>query len=537
MRTASYARYSSENQRETSIEDQLRLTDERAAREGWSISLRYTDMEISASTPTLFRAGGRALIETVRARRIDVLLIESLDRCWRDIVDQEITIRDIERLGVRIIGISDGYDSLREGRELQRVIIGGVNQQYLRDLGKKVHRGLTGQTERGYHAGGLGYGYRTTVAGLDAKGEPIGHRLEIDEERAQWVRWIFERHTEGWAPRRIVYELNRLGVPSPRGNSWSISALYGQQKYGTGILRNELYRGRYIWNRSQWTKDYKTGKRQRNERPVHEWRIKELPALRIIHEDLWAAVQVRLTGHKRPTAGKPKRTLLSGILRCGNCNAAVPAINKYLYGCSAAKDRGPTICEGVMILRTTLEARILDIVRSELFDEEAVAELRREVATLQASARREQATGERTAKARLATIDHEITLLVDAIANAGWSEALRDRLRKAEAERQTLHADLTATHDPVPPTVIPRLIEHYRAMVNNLPILAQRDPQAAREALQELLGEVRLSKDQDGAVWAHVPEMGGMFLKMVAGERFLNKKHPNISVIKRYRIA
>jgi site-specific DNA recombinase len=217
MRTASYARYSSENQRETSIEDQLRLTDERAAREGWSISLRYTDMEISASTPTLFRAGGRALIETVRARRIDVLLIESLDRCWRDIVDQEITIRDIERLGVRIIGISDGYDSLREGRELQRVIIGGVNQQYLRDLGKKVHRGLTGQTERGYHAGGLGYGYRTTVAGLDAKGEPIGHRLEIDEERAQWVRWIFERHTEGWAPRRIVYELNRTSGTDRNG--------------------------------------------------------------------------------------------------------------------------------------------------------------------------------------------------------------------------------------------------------------------------------------------------------------------------------
>lgn len=538
MRTASYARYSSENQRETSIEDQLRMSDQRAAREGWAITSRFSDSEISAGTPTLLRAGGRAMMEAIRARRIDVLLIESLDRCWRDIVDQERTIREIERLGVRIIGISDGYDSQREGRELQRVIIGGVNQQYLRDLGKKVHRGLTGQTERGYHAGGLSYGYRSTVVGLDAKGEPIGHRLEIDEDRARWVRWAFDQYANGWAPRRIVYELNRLSVPSPRGSSWAISALYGQPKYGTGILRNELYRGIYIWNRSQWIKDPDTGRRQRTERPRTEWQIKELPDLRIVPEELWSAVQARLTGHKRPHPGKPKRTLLSGILRCEHCKAAVTAVNKHLYGCSAAKDRGPAICKGVRVLRSTVEARLMEIVRTEMFNEKAVAELRHEVAAMQATARREQASGERAAKGRITMLDNEIVRLVDAVANAGWSEALRERLRKAEAERKVLQDDLTAGTEPVPTTVIPRLIDHYRDMVSNLPAMAQRDPQAAREALQELLGEVMLSKDQDGAVWARVPELGDMFLNMVAGERFINKKQPvALRTWKRYRVA
>lgn len=526
MRIANYARYSSENQRETSIADQFHLGDVRAERDGWPIALRFSDSSISASVPTLLRPGGRALMEAIRAGQIDILLIESLDRCWRDIVDQERTIREIEDLGVRIIGISDGYDSNHEGRELQRVVIGGVNQQYLRDLGKKVHRGLTGQTRRGYHAGGLSYGYRSVVVGYDAKGEPVGHRLEINEDQARWVRWIYARYLEGWSPRKIVYALNQQGVPSPRGHSWAIGALYGQPQYGTGILRNELYRGRYIWNRSQWVRvpDQRIRKRKK-QRDRQEWLIRDCPELLIVSEETWLAVQAKLSGPKRAKPGKPKRTLLSGVLRCEHCGGAVTAVDKYAYGCAAAKDRGPAVCSGVRISRPVLEKRIMDIVRAEIFDEGSIAELRREVAAIQASADREQADQGRAAKARLAPLEREIANLVEAVAVAGWSDALSERLKAAEAERATLQASLSATPpDPLPATFIPRLVEHYRAMVDNLPTIAQRDPQAAREALQELLGEVRLSKDGDGAVWVHVPDLGDLLLNMVAGDRFYHKK-------------
>lgn len=531
MKVASYARYSSENQRETSIADQFHLADMRVQRESWLPPLRFSDSEVSAGTPTLLRAGGRALMEAIRAGRIDVLLIESLDRCWRDIVDQERTIREIERLGVRIIGISDGYDSNREGRELQRVIIGGVNQQYLRDLGKKVHRGLTGQTERGFHAGGLSYGYRTHVAGVDAKGEPIGHRLEVHEEQAKWVRWCFERYAEGWAPRRIVYELNRLGVPSPRGSSWAISALYGQPKYGTGILRNELYRGMYIWNRSQWVKDPDTGRRRRVERPHDEWRTRETPALRIVSEELWHAAQARLTGPKRSGPGKPKRTALSGILRCGHCGGAVTAVSTGHYGCTAHKDRGPTVCTGVRVKRPVIEAAVLEIVRAELLDDEAIAALRQEVAALQRERERNHESTSRTAHTRLATLEREIARLVDAVAAAGWSQALADRLKKAEAERAALQAELAHAPARNAPAMIPRLIEHYRAQVSRLPALMTAEPAAAREALGELLGEIELTQDAGGAVWAQVAGLGDLILNMVAGGRFQIKKQ------RRYRVA
>jgi DNA invertase Pin-like site-specific DNA recombinase len=534
MRTAIYARYSSENQRETSIADQFHLADVRMQREDWLPALRFSDSEVSAGTPTLLRPGGRALMEAIRAGRVDVLLIESLDRCWRDIVDQERTIREMERLGVRIIGISDGYDSEREGRELQRVIIGGVNQQYLRDLGKKVHRGLTGQTERGYHAGGLSYGYRTRVAGLDAKGEPIGHYLEVHEEQAKWVRWCFEHYAEGWAPRRIVYELNRLGVPSPRGSSWAISALYGQPKYGTGVLRNELYRGMYIWNRSQWVKDPDTGRRRRLERSRDQWQTRETPALRIVSEELWTACAERINGPKRTKPGKPKRAPLSGLLKCGHCGGSVTAVTAGAYGCTAHKDRGPTVCAGVRVKRAELEAAVLGIARSELLDDEAITVLRQEVATLQRTMHREHETAGRAARTRLATVDREIARLVDAVAAAGWSQAVAERLKKAEAERRALQADLVELPAPAPPNMIPRLIEHYQARVSDLPALMATEPAAAREALGELLGEIELTQDESGAVWAQVAGFGGLILNMVAGEEFGSK---NPRKFKAYRVA
>ena len=152
MRAAIYARYSSENQRETSITDQTRICSDRAEREGWTIVATFGDKEVSAATPMRNRPGGRAMLETA-GNAFDVLIIEALDRCWRDSVDQERTLRELEYRGLRVIGAADGYDSGHEDRELQRGVRGLLNQQYLRDLAKKTHRGQAGQVLRGFHAG------------------------------------------------------------------------------------------------------------------------------------------------------------------------------------------------------------------------------------------------------------------------------------------------------------------------------------------------------------------------------------------------
>src|SRR5271169_6321022 len=88
---------------------------------------------------------------------------------------------------------------------------------HIDDLRAKTHRGLCGQIERGFHAGGLAYGYRSVA--LDG-----GHRLEVDPAQAEQVRWIFARYAGGWSCQKIAATLNAQGVRGPRGGTWCVSA-------------------------------------------------------------------------------------------------------------------------------------------------------------------------------------------------------------------------------------------------------------------------------------------------------------------------
>ena len=92
------------------------------------------------------------------------------------------------------------------------------------------------------------------VEGLDRTSSSAWNRL-IDEEQAEVVRCIFQCFVEGWAPMTIAHELNRRGIPSPRGGTLASSALHGSAARGLGLLHNELYASRVIWNRRQWLKD------------------------------------------------------------------------------------------------------------------------------------------------------------------------------------------------------------------------------------------------------------------------------------------
>src|SRR5205823_3409496 len=131
----------------------------------------------------------------------------------------------------------------------------------------------------------LSFGYRSVVAGVNSRGEPIGHRLEIDELRAAIVRRIFD-FGRGDSCQRIAARLNTEGVAGPRG-TWSVSSLFGSPAKGSGILNNELYVGRYVWNRSRWVKHPDTGQRERFERPPEDWQIRSLPELRIVTDAAW----------------------------------------------------------------------------------------------------------------------------------------------------------------------------------------------------------------------------------------------------------
>ena len=199
--------------------------------------------------------------QQLSAGQFDVLVLEGLDRLSRDQVDQEQVVRRLEHRGIRIVGVTDGYDSASgESRFVLRSMRGIVNEAYRRDLPPKIRRGLAGQIERGFHAGGMSYGYRSVPVGMNERGEVQGFQLEVVPEQAEVIREIYRRYAAGESLQRIAAELNARGIRGPgrkttKPSTWSVAALYGTPKAGSGLLNNELYIGRYIWNRREWLKD------------------------------------------------------------------------------------------------------------------------------------------------------------------------------------------------------------------------------------------------------------------------------------------
>lgn len=148
MKAAIYVRYSCENQRAASIEDQARNCRRRADVEGWDVVGEFADAAMSGSDSN--RPQYQAMIATAMRREFDVLLLDDLSRLTRDSVEQEQTIRRLEFHGLRIVATSDGYDSLSRARKVHRGVKGLMNEIFLDDLRDKTHRGLSGQAQKGY---------------------------------------------------------------------------------------------------------------------------------------------------------------------------------------------------------------------------------------------------------------------------------------------------------------------------------------------------------------------------------------------------
>ena len=401
MHVALYARYSSEHQRDASIADQFRTCEQYAQSQSWTVSHRYEDKAFTGSRAD--RPGYQQMLQAAQARRFDVLLVDDLSRLTRDEAESIQLRRRLAFWGIRLIGVGDGYDSVAKGHKLQASVRGIINELYLDDLREKTHRGLMGQALKGYSCGGRAYGYRRVpiedLSQQDAYGRPVitAVRWEPDAEQATWVRWIFDRYAAGSSPRDIAAELNRLGVPAPRGGTWCASAIHGDPSDGTGILCNPRYAGRLVWNRFRWERHPETRRRIRRLRARQEWIEGEMPEWRIVPQPLWEQVQERMTGRAnaalraacRQAAGRPGRYLLSGLLKCAPCGANYIVADRSRYACASFLNRGVAVCRNHRrVARRLVEQTLLRGIQEDLFTKEGFAFFRQEVRRVLAERRK-----------------------------------------------------------------------------------------------------------------------------------------------------
>jgi DNA invertase Pin-like site-specific DNA recombinase len=179
------------------------------------------------------------------------VVAEALDRLSRDQEDVAALFKRFHFAGIAIITLAEGQIT-----PLHVGLKGAMNSIFLQDLADKTRRGLRGRIEDRKSAGGNSFGYDV------AQSENARGRRVINETQAAIVRQVFEHYAGGISPKRIALQLNKLAIPSPRGGAWSSSTINGNRRRGTGIINNELYVGRMVWNRLTYVKDPESGRRR-----------------------------------------------------------------------------------------------------------------------------------------------------------------------------------------------------------------------------------------------------------------------------------
>jgi site-specific DNA recombinase len=391
--------------------------------------------------------------------------------------------------GIRIVTLAEGEIS-----ELHVGLKGTMNALFLKDLAQKTHRGLQGRVEAGRSGGGNSYGY-DVVKRIGDDGEPVRGERRINPQQAAIVRRIFQEYAGGSSPKAIARALNGEKVPGPRGRDWAASTIHGQRRRGNGILNNELYIGRIVWNRLRFIKDPETGRRVARFNPESARVIRDVRELRIIDQALWDKVKarqgamearilgdgVRIEDRRRP------RYLFSGLLKCGLCGGGFVKYSHDRLGCATARTKGT--CNNLLtIKRPFVEACVLNGLREHLMSPSVYEVFCEEYTRHVNELRVERSAASQGYRSELDKVSRDQDRLVQAILDGVPGSRVKDRMGELEARKAELEALLAeAKEEPV--LLHPHLSQIYRQQVARL-VEALNDEHHRTEAAEIIRGMV-----------------------------------------------
>ena len=363
---------------------------------------------------------------------------------------------------------------------------------------------------------------------------PIRGDRTINEAEAAVVRRIFADYLAGKSSRAIAFELNKDGVPGPQGAEWGPSTIHGNPKRGVGILNNELYVGRLVWNRLRYLKDPDTGKRVSRLNPEAEWVVQEVPDLRIVHQDVWDKVKARQQtlayetsepGQNALNERRRPKYLFAGLVKCGCCGGGYTMISKDLLGCATSRNKG-TCDNRRNIRRDALEASVLGGLRTHLMDpelfKEFCSEFTREVNRL----RIERGAGLTVMRAELPRIDRELDKLMKLILasdDIDASKRVMKQMKELETRKEYLEKALAEAVEP-PPLLHPNVAEIYRQRISTLyeSLRGEGGKAEAAEAFRTLVDQVTLVPTEDELAIVLRGDLAAI-LRFAA-----NKKNPDV---------
>jgi site-specific DNA recombinase len=515
IRCAIYARFSSDLQRPTSIEDQVRRCREFAKQQGWFVVEEFVRFDEAKSAATLAgRDALNSLMASAKRRPVpfDCLLVDDTSRLARYLPDVLSMNDKLRYYGVFIYAVAQRLDCREKASRPLLTLHGMMDEQFLVSLAEKVHRGQEGRALKGLQPGGKCFGYRNVPIEDPTRSAKYGRfavsgvKLEVDEEQAAIVRGVFEMYANGESLSEIAKTLNAEGVQAPQPprtrqlRAWCPSSI-------REMLRNERYRGVFVWNRTRKERNPETGRKTSRPRPESDWMRVEVPEWRIVSEDLWERVQSRISfvnGRfgSYMTVGGQSRTersrqyLFSGFLACGLCGSNMVIVSGngkrgYVkYGCPSHRYRG--VCSNsVMIRQDRLEEQLLagliqKLLRPDMLEyavQVFAEQLQKRLKEIQEEQMR-LASGIKALQDRRAELKLKATNLAEAIAAMGHSPTLLDQLSTVEREIEAIDRKIAEINAPKELSFsIQRLREFVTEKTLDLQSVLKGDVAAARRTL------------------------------------------------------
>lgn len=426
MNAVIYARYSSDNQREESIDAQIRAIKDYAIREGLSIIRIYADEARSATTDQ--RPQFLAMMQDAEIGIFQAVIVHKLDRFSRDRFDSAFYKRHLRKHDVRLYSVLENLDDSPESIILESVLE-GMAEYYSKNLSREVIKGMRETAYQCKHTGGI---------------PPLGYDVGPDRQyiinrfEADAVRTIFEMYAAGSGYSAIIDELNSKGCKTKTGKTFGKNSIHD-------ILVNEKYAGVYVFNKAS----SKTAGKRNSHKSKPDSEIIRIPGgcPAVISDNLWERVKTKMEANKNTTGAYSAKTvyILSGRIFCGHCKAAMTGKRARMgrnkseysyYECSTRKSK--RACDMKPINKAFVEQKVINSLYDNLFSDEVIDLATDKIYNHSISHNSEIPEMINGYEKQLKAVKLEISHIINAITKGAYHDSMKEKLDELEASKAAL---------------------------------------------------------------------------------------------------
>lgn len=431
MKAAIYARYSSDNQRDESIDAQVRAINEYATKSEITVVSIYIDEARSATSDN--RPNFLKMMKDSEMRLFDLVLVHKLDRFSRNRYDSAFYKNLLKTNGVRVVSVLEQLDDSPESIILESVLE-GMSEYFSKNLSREVMKGMKETALQCRHTGGI---------------PPLGYDVNPDKTfsintfEAKAVQLIFGMYAAGDGYSKIIDELNRLGYRTKRGNTFGKNSIHD-------LLKNEKYTGTYIFNRTE----RKTNGKRNGHSIKDETEIIRIPGgmPKLIEKEMFEKVQSKMIENRHgPGRFLAKEVyLLSGLVYCGNCGGKMTGKRRYAgrnrslyttYECSTRKNK--RTCDMKGINKEYLENLVIEQLVEDIFKPEAMENLIEKLLYYSQMQLKSVDEDVKSLKIELNQINGKINNIVEAISNGMFHESMKNKLDVLEVQKSNIESNIS----------------------------------------------------------------------------------------------